>query len=101
MSDSDPHPTYEEKEIRCPRLGGPVNFEYCLREQSGRPCSRALQCWSAYFDVEAFFRKGLSSEDFERCFLTPPPSRMSTLLELVERARKLIDDKDGKNEESP
>lgn len=100
MSNTDSHPTYEEKEIRCPKLGGPVNFEYCRLEQSGLPCSRALNCWSIHFDVEAFFREGLSSEDFERCFLKSPPSKVSTLLELVERARKLVDDKGGKNEES-
>jgi len=101
MSDSDPHRTYEEKEIRCPKLGGPVNFEYCRLEQSGLPCSRALNCWSIHFDVEAFFREGLTSEDFERCFLKSVPSKVSTLLDLVERARKLVDDKGSKNEESP
>ncbi|MFH1116328.1 MAG: hypothetical protein V1792_20640 [Pseudomonadota bacterium] len=101
MSNSDALPTYEEKEIRCPRLGGPVNFEYCRGEQSGLPCSRALHCWSVHFDAEAFFREGLTPEDFERSFLTPPPSRVATLMELVERARKLIDDKGAKKEESP
>lgn len=101
MSDSDSQPTYEEKEIRCPKLGGPVNFEYCRLEQSGLPCSRALNCWSIHFDVEAFFREGLTSEDFERCFLRSAPSKVSTLLELVERARKLVDDKGSENEGSP
>ncbi|MDQ7782731.1 MAG: hypothetical protein RDU20_07620 [Desulfomonilaceae bacterium] len=101
MSNSDPHPTYEEKEIRCPKLGGPVNFEYCRLEQSDMPCSRALTCWSVHFDVEAFFREGLTSEDFERCFLTAPPSKVATLLELVERARKIAEDKNAKNKEFP
>lgn len=98
MTDSDTHPTYEEKEIRCPKLGGPATFEYCRVEQSGLPCSRSLNCWSVHFDVEAFFREGLSAEDFDRCFLKPPPTKVTTLLEMIEKARKLIDEKDEKSD---
>jgi hypothetical protein len=101
MTDSNTHPTYEEKEIRCPKLGGPVNFEYCKVEQSGLPCSRAINCWSIHFDAEAFFRESLSPEQFAECFLKAAPSKVTTLLELIEKARKLTEEKrDGNNEES-
>ena len=82
---------YEDREIRCPRLGGPVTFSYCRIENRGRPCSKALSCWTAHFDVEALFRKTMSPEEFQECFFGPPPSKVGTLLELIERARKVIE----------
>jgi hypothetical protein len=51
-----------------------------------------LRCWEPYFDVEGVFRALLSPEKFEECFLKPPPSRMSTLLELIEKAKKVTED---------
>ncbi|MEJ2718061.1 MAG: hypothetical protein P8182_13135 [Deltaproteobacteria bacterium] len=90
---------YEDKEIRCPRLGGPITFSYCRIENQGRPCSKALNCWASHFDVESLFRKNMTPEEFEACFFGPPPSKVGTLLELIEKARKVIEkdeDKDDK-----
>ena len=91
MTDESAQTTYEEQEIRCPRLGGQVTFSYCKVEAQGWPCARCLTCWEPYFDVEGVCRALLSPEKFEECFLKPPPSRMSTLLELIERAKKLTE----------
>lgn len=93
-------PPHEEKEIRCPKLGGLVHFDYCRREQGDCPCSRALACWSPHFDVEAYFREILTREAFEKSFLQPPPSKVGTLIELIERARALVNDKDSKDKDS-
>lgn len=82
---------YEEKVIRCPKLGGPITFNYCKMESGARPCSRALTCWAGYFHVESHFRQILTPEEFHACFEMPPASRVTTLLELVERARKLTE----------
>ncbi|MEW6140640.1 MAG: hypothetical protein AB1733_20650 [Thermodesulfobacteriota bacterium] len=86
-------PPNEEKQIRCPRLGGPVHFGYCRIEHDGWPCSRALTCWAMHFEAEAYFRTLLSEEQFAQCFLAAPQSKMDTLLEAVERARLLIGEK--------
>lgn len=80
--------SYEEKPIRCPRLGGPVTFSYCKVENTGRPCSRALACWAVHFDVQAFFRKALTSEEFESCFSTTPAPKVATLIQLIDEARR-------------
>jgi len=50
--------------IRCPKLGHEVEFDYCRRENNGLPCSRAIMCWSGYFDVESFFRIELSPDEW-------------------------------------
>jgi hypothetical protein len=83
------NPPYEEKQIRCPKLGGPVFFEYCRVERHDRPCQSALICWSQLFDVEQFFRETMTPEEFEQCFLEPPRPKIVTLIELIENARKL------------
>ena len=83
---------YEEMPIRCPRLGGPVTFGYCKIESMGRPCSRALNCWSAHFDVEGFFRQSLSEEELQECFCRTPTPKMASLIELIEKARKAAED---------
>jgi hypothetical protein len=82
-------PPYEEKQIRCPKLGNPVFFEYCRTERQQLPCQRALVCWSLIFDVERFFHDTLTSQEFEECFLQPPRPKIVTLVELIENATKL------------
>ena len=92
MKDPTSQAPYEEMPIRCPRLGGPVTFAYCKIESMGRPCSRALNCWFAHFDVEAFFRQILSEEEFRECFSMPPTPKTVSLIELIEKARKAAED---------
>ena len=82
-------PPYEEKQIRCPKLGNAVFFGYCRVERQNFPCQRTLSCWSSFFDVEQFFREKLTPEEFDECFLQPPRPKIVTLVELIENARKL------------
>ncbi len=73
--------------IRCPKLGHEVDFNYCRKENNGLPCARALICWSSYFDVEAFFKKELSEQEWKMAFETPPKPKLLSLLELIEKAK--------------
>ena len=100
MEESSSEPTYEEREIRCPKLGGPINFGYCRQENSGLPCSKALNCWSPYFDAETLFRKALTDAQFEDCFFKAPQTKMTTLLELIERAKEISKKPDKSDTES-
>lgn len=87
MSEQSTITPYEEKEIRCPKLGGQVNFGYCSNESSANPCQRALVCWAQYFDVESFFRERLGDEAFQEFFFQPLQPKIVTLLDLIEKAR--------------
>lgn len=98
MSESRTDTPFEDKEIRCPKLGGQVSFSYCRIETLGRPCSRAVRCWSEQFDAEQYFRQQMSDEDFAAVFLAPPPSKMGTLLELIEQAKKVAEEKKSSQE---
>ncbi len=63
----------------------------------GRPCARALDCWAEHFDVEAFFRKILTHEEFVHRFCRPPRSKLDTLFEVIEKAKKVAADNARKN----
>jgi hypothetical protein len=78
----------EQMEIRCPKLGGQVTFAYCLKEAGELPCARIINCWHPYFPVEDYIRKRLTPADWERCFNQKPKEKISTLLELIEVAKK-------------
>lgn len=83
----------DDCQIRCPRLGHQISFPYCLSENDGLPCSRTIDCWDDYFEVEEFLRKRLSLDEWEKAFKTPPKPKMISLIELIERAKKAGRDK--------
>jgi hypothetical protein len=82
---------HDELEIRCPKLGGEVTFAYCKQENRGLPCARALVCWQYTFPVAAHLRETLTKEQWAHCFHTPPKDRLSSLLEVIEEAKKKKD----------
>jgi hypothetical protein len=79
---------YDHLEVRCPRLGGEVMFQYCKEEGGDLPCPRILSCWSSFFPVEAYLRDQISSENWDRFTGQVPKDKVSTLLELIERAKR-------------
>jgi hypothetical protein len=93
MTGSSDEQPYGEREIRCPKLGGQVTFEYCRIEEQGRPCRRAIKCWTEYFDAEELFRDKLGTEECLNWFGQPPQPKVVTLVELIEKARKVLEEK--------
>ena len=87
MNKSDTPPGDEHK-IRCPKLGHQIQFSYCRLENQGLPCSKVLDCWHHFFLVEAFLRKELSEEEWEKVFMQLPKPKMLSLLELIEQAKQ-------------
>jgi len=55
----------------------------------GLPCFKTLDCWFEHFLVEEYLRKELQPEDWEKIFDRPPKSKMVSLVELIERAKKV------------
>ena len=71
----------------CPRLGHEVPFSYCRLPGSDVPCRRTIDCWRETFDVEDFVRRHFTDEQIRR-MLAPPQDKMTTLMELIEKARQ-------------
>ena len=56
----------------------------------GLPCFKTLDCWFEHFLVEEYLRKELTPEEWEKVFDKPPKSKMLSLVELIEEAKKRI-----------
>jgi len=55
----------------------------------GLPCFKTLDCWFEHFWVEEYLRKELQPEDWEKIFGRPHKSKMVSLMELIEQAKKV------------
>jgi hypothetical protein len=74
--------------LRCPKLGHTVTFSYCRMENKGLPCFKALDCWFQYFPVEGYLRERLTKEEWETSFERERPTKVQSLLELIDAAKK-------------
>ncbi len=77
-------------ERRCPRLGGPVRFDYCLTAKNDQqPCFKIIDCWWEQFDVYHYLETALPGAQLE-AFLqaAPPKPKATSLVELIEAARQ-------------
>ncbi|MDD3472613.1 MAG: hypothetical protein PHS86_07515 [Syntrophaceae bacterium] len=75
-------------EIRCPRLGSPVKFSYCIIESTGQPCIKSVSCWTPYFDISRLLTEKMGRDNFEIYFSKEPKPKIVTLIELIEKARE-------------
>jgi hypothetical protein len=73
---------------RCPRLGGPVGFKYCLACESEEPCGKVVDCWWETFDIVRYLRDNLSEEQFNRVTTARPKPKVASLVELIAQVRK-------------
>ena len=78
----------DEYSIRCPRLGHAITFAYCRKENKGLPCFKTLDCWFQYFPVEDYLREKLTLEEWEKAFEQKAPTKVQSLIELIEAAKK-------------
>ncbi|WP_207682273.1 hypothetical protein [Desulfonema magnum] len=76
-------------EQRCPRLGGPVSFQYCMScGDDGLPCFKIFDCWWEYFDVVAYLKKKLSDDAFSRLVNSKPKPKVASLIELIQQVKR-------------
>ena len=72
---------------RCPRLGGPITFQYCrLSGDESLPCWKIFDCWWELFDIKTYLKKNLPEESFSRLVTTKPTPKIRNLVELIEQA---------------
>ena len=75
--------------IHCPQLGGEIPFRYCRTVNDALPCRRIIPCWEFRMDIVQFLNDHFSVDELQR-FLTPPDkTRIETLLDLIEKAKKI------------
>jgi len=74
--------------IRCPRLGHPISFSYCRSENMGIPCFKTLDCWFEHFPVADYLMEALKPEEWGRAFQDSGKTKVMSLLDLIEKAKK-------------
>jgi len=80
---------YDLLERRCPRLGGPITFQYCRKTGEGDlPCWKVVDCWWEYFDVLAVLQENMPAEKFTRIMTARPKPKLTSLIELARAAKK-------------
>jgi hypothetical protein len=78
---------YDEEMVRCPRVGGYVNFKFCRTENNLLPCRWIVGCWQMRLDITKFMQTHFSEEDLNRVFVPPKP-KMESLVELIEKVKE-------------
>ena len=78
---------HDDKTIRCPRVGGDVNFLYCRSENNMFPCGWIVGCWQKKIDINGFLEEHYTREELDRIF-APPKHKVESLLNMIEQAKK-------------
>ncbi len=75
-------------ERRCPRLGGPVPFKYCMFVgEENQPCFKVIDCWWETFDIVQYLKDNLPEDQFNRLMDKRPRPKIASLVELIEKAK--------------
>ena len=75
--------------IRCPQLGGEVPFHYCRTVNEDLPCRRIILCWEFRIEVSKFLNEHYSIDQLQRALSPPTKTRIETILELIDKAKKV------------
>ncbi len=79
----------DELIIRCPQLGGEVPFRYCRTINEDLPCRRIIICWEFRIEISKYLSENYSIDQIQRALAPPTKSRLETILELAEKAKKI------------
>jgi len=77
--------------IYCPQLGGEIPFRYCRMVNEGLPCRKIMVCWEFRIEISNFLGKHYSLDQVQRALAPPTKTRIDTILELIEKAKKIKD----------
>ena len=81
--------------IRCPQLGGEVPFHYCRTTNENLPCRKIIICWEFRIEIGKFLNENFSLDQIQRALTPPIKTRMDTILELIEKAKKVKEETEG------
>lgn len=78
---------YDDQRGYCRMLGHAVNFFYCRTTAHGVPCRKIMDCWFETLPIEEYMKEHFTEEQLKNIF-KPPESKMTSLLDLIEQAKK-------------
>lgn len=80
---------FDDLLIRCPMLGGEVPFRYCRTLNEELPCRKIIICWEFRIEIGKFLGDHYSLDQIQKALAPPMKTRLETILELVEKAKKI------------
>jgi len=80
---------YDALIIHCSQLGGEIPFRYCRTVNETLPCRRMMVCWEFRAEIAKFLDEHYSIHQIERALAPPNKTRIETIIELVEKAKKI------------
>lgn len=75
--------------IYCPQLGGEIPFRYCRTINEDLPCRKIMVCWEFRIEISKFLGKHYSVDQIQRALAPSTKTRLDTILELIEKAKKV------------
>ena len=75
--------------IYCPQLGGEVPFKYCRTMNEDLPCRRMMVCWEFRMEISKFLSEHYSIDEIQHALAPPTKTRLDTILELIEKAKRI------------
>jgi len=78
---------FDDKNSYCRTLGHYVPFRYCRTVNNGLPCRKIKDCWFEKIDIVLFITENYTESEQEQIF-APPPEKISTILDLINKARE-------------
>jgi len=78
---------YDALVIACAQLGE-VPFRYCRTVNDDLPCRRIIVCWESRIEIVRFLNENYSFGEIQRVLASPTKSRVETIIELIEKAKK-------------
>ena len=79
---------YDTLVLHCPPLGE-VPFRYCRSVNETLPCRRIMVCWEFRIEIAKFLKDHYSVEEIQRALAPPNRTRIETILDLIEEAKKI------------
>ena len=80
---------HDSLRIYCSQLGGEIPFRYCRTVNERLPCRRILICWEFRVEIARFLHEHYSFDQIGRALAPPPKTRIETLLEVIEKAKRM------------
>jgi len=84
--------SHDQLTRRCPRLGGPVSFEYCRTcGDKASLCWKMIDCWWQTMDIMHFLTRNYSEETLRMLAESKPKPKINQLVDLIEQAKKRLE----------
>jgi hypothetical protein len=80
----------DDREMRCPRLGSPISFRYCMISGADDDiCWKILDCWWETFDVESYLKANMPEAVFKQLIASAdkPKNKIGSIIEIAEKAK--------------